>query len=428
MLMNDIKNTLGKGENSWKIPYAALFALAFATILILYGFRLLYLSTSTIYPALAMYGVLVTPYLVAKVVAAHKYKPVPDVGYRPKVSIVIPVFNEEKHISSTITAILNSNYPKDKLEVIVVNDGSTDKTLQVISSFSNVKIINFSENRGKRYAFAAGVQSAGGEIIVCLDSDTIVDPDAIKNLVQPFIDPKVYCVCGHGEVYNNKSILTEFQRVWYADGFRLHKSFESYFGMVTCCSGLLAAYRKEKLLSILNDLLNESFLGRKVRDSDDRRITNLLLKMGGDSKYQSSAVAYTIVPETVKKFVKQQLRWGRGAFRGLLFALRFFWRRRFPQNVIFYLFVFIIYLTPIVVFINLILFPALGYLHLALTYTAGLLLVHFFAGLNDFKLVKNFTTRDVLFRTLFAFIAIALSFIYLYSWITVWKCGKWMTR
>lgn len=410
-----------------KLPYVGLLTFTLAVLLLIYGFRLLYLSQS-LHLSLSIYGLTVTPYLIAKIVAAHKYKPIQDIGYRPKVSVIIPVYNEEKHIAATVASVLNAKYPKDKIEVIIVNDGSTDRTLQMISSFPDIKIINFAQNKGKRYAFAAGVQAAQGEIVICLDSDSVIEPDAITNLVQPFVDPKVYCVCGHGDVLNNENALTEFQRVWYADGFRVHKSFESHFGMVTCCSGLLAAYRRDKLLSVLDDLLNERFLGKKVRDSDDRTITNLLLKINGDSKYQSNAIAYTVVPNTFKKFIQQQLRWGRGSFRGLLFASRFFWRRPLMQSLLFYIFVFIIYLTPIVVILNLIVFPALGYIHFAIIYVAGLLLVHFLIGLNDFKLVKNFSTRDVLYRTLFAFIAIALAFIYLYSWITVWKCEKWMTR
>jgi hyaluronan synthase len=262
-----------------------------------------------------------------------------------------------------------------------------------------------------------------------LDSDTIVEPDAIANLVQPFADQRVYCACGHGEVLNkNENILTEFQRVWYADAFRVQKAFESNFGMVTCCSGLLAAYRREKLIAVLGDLLNEKFLGREVRDSEDRTITNLLLKANGRSVYQANAVAHTVVPNTAKKFIMQQLRWGRGSFRGLLFAMRFFWRRGFIQSILFYSFVTTIYLTPIVVLVNLVVFPILGYPILSLIYLAGILLVHFLMGLNDTQLVKNFRVKDIIHRTLFGFIAIALSMIYLYAWITSWKCGKWMTR
>ena len=257
-----------------------------------------------------------------------------------KIAVIVPAYNEEKVIEMTANALLASDYPKDKLEIIVVDDGSIDNTFNIASKIKGIRTFTMGTNRGKRFAFAFGVEKSKGDIVICVDSDTIVAKDAIRLLVQPFSDENVFCACGHGEVLNKgENTLTKLQRGWYASGFRILKAMESNFNMVTCCSGLLAAYRKEGIRIVINEWLNETFLGRPIIDSDDRRMTNLMLRLrtyalsseGEDrtltsvamsksytkSLYQSNAVAYTVVPSTLKKFVQQQLRWGRGSFTDL---------------------------------------------------------------------------------------------------------------
>jgi len=412
-----------------------------------------------------IYGFIVTPFLMFKFVTAYRYKPVPDIGHRPNVSVIIPVLNEEQVIERTVNALLRSDYPEDRLEVIVVDDGSTDRTFSIVSQLKNkvddqrrqqkiadLKVLKLDRNYGKRFAFARGVRECKGDVVICVDSDSVVENVAIRNLVQPFKDPNVYCTCGHGEVLNkDDNALTHFQRVWYADGFRLQKGMESYFGMVTCCSGLLAAYRREGIQSVIDDWLNEKFMGRQVIDSDDRRLTNLMLRLKTfmtespaddrtlttqaiktarhtKSLYQSNAVAYTVVPSDFKKFSKQQLRWGRGSFRGMLFAATFFWKRPPRQALMFYLLVFVNYLSPLIMFVNVVVFPLLGQYGLMLFYFGGLFLIHFIYALNSSRLVKNISRKDIAYRTTFVLLSLLISTIYIYGWATAWKGKKWMTR
>jgi hyaluronan synthase len=357
-------------------------------------------------------------------------------GHRPYVSVLVPVYNEENGICNTIDSILNSDYPKDKLELIVIDDKSKDKTLEVINKKRqecNFKIVAQANNLGKRHAMAAGLKQCSGEILVCVDSDTILKPDAIKNLVQPFHDEKVYCTCGSAIVANDtdsqtNTLIARFQKVWYADSFRLRKGVESLFNMVICCSGVLSAYRREKFESVTEEWLNEKFLGREVISGDDRQMTNLMMRMGGKSVFQSNAQAYTFAPHKFKKFLIQQIRWGRSGFRGMLFASRFFTKKNTAQKIIFYLTMFTTFISPISLLVNTIGLAMLSRYDLIISYFAGLLIVSTLIALSDKLLVEYFSFKDMLYRIAFFAISIILTFVYLYSWLTLWKGKTWGTR
>jgi hyaluronan synthase len=391
-----------------------------------------------IYLILLIYGAIVTPFLIFRIVTTYLYKPTPDKGHRPHVSVIVPVYNEENGITQTIDSILNSDYPKDKLELIVIDDKSKDNTLQTIQNHqqktnNNFKIVAQPQNQGKRHAMAAGLKHCTGEILVCVDSDTILKPDAIKHLVQPFTDKDVYCVCGTAIVANDtdpktNTIIARFQKVWYADSFRLRKGIESIFNMVICCSGVLSAYRKEKFETVTQEWLNEKFLGKEVISGDDRQMTNLMMRMGGKSKYQSTAQAYTFAPHKLKKFLIQQIRWGRSGFRGMIFASKFFTKKNTIQKALFYTTMFVTFISPISLLTNTIGLALLNRYELILTYFTGLILVSTLVALSDKLLVDYFTPKDILYRITFFAISILLTFIYLYSWLTLWKGKTWGTR
>lgn len=385
---------------------------------------------------LVIYGTVVTPFLVFRLVATHLYKPMPDQGYRLKVSILVPVYNEENGIGDTIDSILNSDYPKDKLELVVIDDKSKDKSLEAINKKRlecDFKVVALDKNMGKRHAMAAGLKQCTGEILVCVDSDTIIKPDAIKLLVQPFIDEGVYCVCGNAAVVNESNpetdtLLARFQKVWYADSFRIRKGVESLFGMVICCSGVLSAYRREKFEKVVDEWLNEKFLGREVISGDDRQMTNLMLRMGGKSVFQSTALAYTIAPHKLKKFIVQQVRWGRSGFRGMLFASKFFYKKNLMQKIIFYTTMFVTFFSPISLFVNTVGLALVNRYELIFIYFIGLLLVSTLTALSDKLLVDYFSFKDIGYRVAFFAVSILLTFVYMYSWITLWKGKAWGTR
>ncbi|MDR2707475.1 MAG: glycosyltransferase family 2 protein [Nitrososphaerota archaeon] len=386
------------------------------------------------YWVLVIYGVVVTPYLIFRLVVTYLYTSTPYQNYHPSVSVVVPVYNEEEGISSTIDSIFNSDYPRDKLELIVIDDKSTDDTLEVINKKRleyDFKVVTLDENGGKRHAMAAGFKQCTGEILVCIDSDTVIKSDAITMVVQPFTDNVVYCVCGNAVAANSSesdNTLARLQKAWYADSFRLRKGVESLFGMVICCSGVLAAYRRDKVEKIVDEWVNEKFLGRHFESGDDRQLTNRMLRMGGKSVFQSTALAYTVVPHVTKTFLIQQIRWGRSGFRGMLFASKFFYKKNPIQFTLFYLTMFMTFFSPISFLVNTIGLVLLGQYDSMIVYFFGIFLISALTALSTKLLVNYFTLKDIVYRLAFSLVAIVLSFVYLYAWITLWKGNVWGTR
>lgn len=414
------------------VPVTVL-SITVIVLTIIYILRITHYQWNWTYALFLVYGSIVTPFLVFRFIVTYRYKPVPEQGFRPKVSVIIPVFNEQNVISKTIDSVLNTSYPKDKLEIIVIDDKSTDNTLEVISQKIGVKVFAQPVNKGKRRALELGAKNCTGDVIVCVDSDTTLDPDAITNLVQPLSNPEVYCVCGNGIVANEQdkkqdNTLSRMQKVWYADSFRIRKGVESQFGMVICCSGVLSAYRKDMFLQVMDEWLNETFLGREVVSGDDRQMTNLMLKSGGKSKFQSNAVAYTFAPHETKKFIRQQLRWGRSAFRGLLYASKFFYKKPLTQSLLFYATMFVNLASPFSLFMNTFFLLAIGCFDLVVFYMFGLLLLAIFFAVNDDQLVFYFSKKDMYYRVLFMGLSVVITFVYLYAFLTPWKGKKWLTR
>ncbi|HZP71922.1 MAG TPA: glycosyltransferase [Gaiellaceae bacterium] len=282
-------------------------------------------------PVFYTYSILVTGYVCLRFLLAPLYRPTPDVGYRPQVSIVIPAFNEEGAIEQTIEAILASLYPPEKLDVVVVDDGSTDSTwdrmLAAQERNPSVVCVRFDKNRGKRAAMAEGIRRATAEICAFVDSDSVLEPDALARIVADFGDPRVGAVVGHADVLNKTSNwLTRMQQVRYYVAFRVIKGSESLFGAVTCASGCFSAYRRDALLAILDKFENQHFLGRQSTFGDDRALTNYVLR-NWRVMYQSRAISHTIVPEHLRQFGRQQLRWKKSWLRESIHVSRFIWRK-----------------------------------------------------------------------------------------------------
>lgn len=397
------------------------------------------------------YSFLITGFLIWMYIITNTYKPMPDVGYRPIVSVIIPSKDEEEAIQKTIQSVLDSDYPEDKLEVIVVDDGSTDHTSEKIAELkqelktNRLISVKHEINKGKRQAFASGVRVANGNILICIDSDTYVDKNAIKLLVQPFIKKEIMASCGHGKVSNKDvNFLTKLQHYWYQEMFYITKGMESYFGAVSCCSGILAAYRKEVVLTVMDEWLNEKFMGNPILIGDDRQMTNLSLRgLKGINKdinsefifsaresevtYQSNAIVYTIAPDNFKQFLKQQLRWKRAWVHGTMLALTFMYKKPFPVPIMFYAYQILTYVNPIVIFVWVIYKPLNGEWLGTFGFLIGSLYIGLLHGLNIYRIDKD-NIESVFYRMMFVFISIFLSiFLIPYAWLTIWK-GGWVTR
>jgi len=282
-------------------------------------------------PFLNAYSIGVASFILSRFVIALFYRPPKDVGLEPSVSVIITAFNEEDAIRRTVAACYAADYPREKLEVIVVDDGSTDGTVRELERatrrWPDLVVEKFEQNKGKREAMAAGARIAKGEILLYVDSDSFVRRDGIRAMVQGFADPTVAAVSGHTDVANARvNALTRMQDVRYYVAFRVMKAAESVFGAVTCCPGCFSAYRKSCVMPILEPWLHQRFLGVQATFGDDRSLTNFLLRKY-KVIYSSAAVATTIVPEHHKKFLKQQLRWKKSWLRECLIAATFMWKK-----------------------------------------------------------------------------------------------------
>ena len=200
-----------------------------------------------------LYSIIAAVFLLSRYLFGMLYKPMPiDVDYTPGVTIIIPCFNEEEWIERTILSCINQDYPIDKLEVIVVDDCSNDKSVEkikeIIDKLSNeaerfdtkyrLKYFVQEENLGKRDALSRGVKEAKHDLVVFVDSDSFLDPFAIRNLVQPFKTLKWEVYLGRTDVANTyTNVLTKMQSVRYYIAFRIMKAAEAYFDAVTCLSG-----------------------------------------------------------------------------------------------------------------------------------------------------------------------------------------------
>jgi hyaluronan synthase len=424
----------------FKLPVTKKFILV--TIIVLTSFMVLLLLHVQGYVTTFfwIYSILMTSFILTVHVITRSYRPVPDLGYRPTVSVIVPSKNEEDVIGRTVNSILASDYPQDKIEIVVVNDGSTDKTADVVRSINSprVTLLDFKVNRGKRWAFASGVDASKNEIVICIDSDTLADEQAIKLLVQPFIDKEVVSVCGHGKAANeNTNILTKLQHFWYQDMFRLIKGMESQLGAVSCCSGILAAYRRESILPVMSRWLNEKFFGRPILIGDDRQLTNLVLWKGLSTAlsdetrkakvvYQSNSIAMTFVPDRPKQFFKQQLRWKRAWVHGSLLAGRFMWKKKFPIPLIFYMYQFLTYASPVIIITAIIVTPLNGNVMATSLFLVGTFYVALLQGLSLWSFGYN--VKAILYRILFVPLSFFMSMtVLLYAWSTPWK-GGWVTR
>ena len=282
-------------------------------------------------PYFALYGLVVATYILSRFAISLFYRSGRDRGAEPSVAIVVPAFNEEDAIARTVDAALRVDYPADKLELVVVDDGSTDSTGAVLEDLASrdwrLRLVRFPENRGKRAAMAAGIRATEAEVVCFVDSDSVLDEDAVRVLVQRFADPEVGAVAGHADVLNvGDSLLTRMQAVRYFVAFKVIKAAESVFHAVTCCSGCFAGYRREAILPHLDEWEHQRFLGQPATFGDDRSLTNFVLR---DWKvdYEAKARSRTIVPATFRQFLTQQVRWKRSWTRESLIVGRFIWQK-----------------------------------------------------------------------------------------------------
>jgi peptidoglycan-N-acetylglucosamine deacetylase len=231
--------------------------------------------------------------------------------FTPALSVLIAAYNEEKVIAKTLQSVLDTTYP-GRISVWIVDDGSLDKTSEVIETFTatdpRVHLIRQS-NKGKALALRQGLQSIPDDIVVTLDADTQFQPDTLFKLVQPLQDDRVAAVSGHAKVGNMRKFIARCQSLEYICGFNLDRQAYHYLNCITVVPGAVSALRKSAVLQaggISTDTLAE-----------DTDLTLSLHRNGYLISYVADALAFTEAPETIVALAKQRFRWGFGTIQCL---------------------------------------------------------------------------------------------------------------
>ncbi len=239
--------------------------------------------------------------LLAILEARRYVKNQPLLEHVPTLSVIVPAFNEEKVVAQTIHSLLASDVVT---EILVMDDGSTDQTATVVrQAFDHeprVKLFTL-QNGGKSRALNVGLSHATGEVVLLLDADTILKPDAPRQLLQHFADPRVAAVAGNAKVGNRINLLTRWQALEYITAQNLERRALAYLGCITVVPGAIGAWRHELILErggFMTDTLAE-----------DADLTMRLLRDGYRISYEPKAIALTEAPDTVQGFLKQRFRW-----------------------------------------------------------------------------------------------------------------------
>lgn len=258
----------------------------------------------------------------------------------PSLTVIIPAYNEGAMVRKSIESVMEAHYPRERLQVIVVDDGSVDDTwihIQKAAAEHPGEVIThrLPQNRGKREALATGFRKASGEIVVTLDSDSVIDPSALLAIAGPFRKARVGAVAGKVKVYNrSQGIIPRMLHVRYILSFDMLRASESGFGTVYCCPGALTAYRTSLVRNVLQEWVEQKFLGSPCTIGEDRSLTNLILACGYDTVYQRSAAVHTVTPVSYGKLCRMLLRWDRSYIREELRFLRIVWKRPLGARMI----------------------------------------------------------------------------------------------
>ena len=237
-------------------------------------------------------------------------------AYEPTVTVVIPLYNEGAAIAETLRSVLASDYPPDKLDIICVDDASSDDShacaAAVAPGSPRLVVLRNPHNLGKRHSIIHAVRRATGELIVSVDSDVVIAPRAIRELVRRFTRPEIAAVGGWVDVRNkHDNWLTRMQTVKYWYAYFAMRNIEWAFQRMLCLSGCLTAYRRHVLLELEPILAARAMLGRPVRYGEDRFLTRQIVKAGYRTTITLDARCQTFVPRTLASYFSQQLRWRR---------------------------------------------------------------------------------------------------------------------
>ncbi|SCF96927.1 bifunctional polysaccharide deacetylase/glycosyltransferase family 2 protein [Streptomyces sp. Ncost-T10-10d] len=223
------------------------------------------------------------------------------------VSVIVPAYNERECIANTVRSLVASDHP---VEIIVIDDGSTDGTAGIVEAMRlpQVRVIR-QRNAGKPAALNNGIAHARHDIVVMMDGDTVFEPATVRELVQPFADPRVGAVAGNAKVGNRDSLIGAWQHIEYVMGFNLDRRMYDILRCMPTIPGAVGAFRREALDRIGG--MSEDTL------AEDTDVTMALHRDGWQVVYAENARAWTEAPETVQQLWSQRYRWSYGTMQAI---------------------------------------------------------------------------------------------------------------
>jgi peptidoglycan/xylan/chitin deacetylase (PgdA/CDA1 family)/glycosyltransferase involved in cell wall biosynthesis len=228
--------------------------------------------------------------------------------YLGLVSVVVPAYNEAANIAATVRSLARSDYPA--IEVIVVDDGSTDGTADIVEGLGLLGVFVLRQpNAGKPAALNNGIRYARGDILILVDGDTVFEPDAIGRLIQPLRDPAVGAVSGNTKVANRRGLLGRWQHLEYVIGFNLDRRMFDVGRCMPTVPGAIGAFRRAAVHTA-GQLSGETL-------AEDTDFTMAVTRAGWRVAYEPSAVAWTEVPATLRQLWRQRYRWCFGTMQAM---------------------------------------------------------------------------------------------------------------
>ena len=389
-------------------------------------------------------AVFVTSFILLQALLSALYRPVKRKNREkelPSCSVLIPAFNEGKTVYETIECVLQSEFPPEKMEVLVIDDGSDDDTWEWICKAlqkypRRVRGLRQETNSGKKRALCRGIAESRNEIIVTVDSDSLPVKDAVTQLLIPFNeDPSIGAVAGNIRVRNLRNgLIPRMLDVAFVFGCDFMRCAQSVTDRVLCTPGAVSAYRRSAVVPLCSQWIHQSFLKVPATIGEDRALTSLLLRNGYKVICQNNAVAYTEVPGSYKKLCLMLLRWTRGDIRESILLLPYVFSRFTLLDCKWILFQLNVISQIVGVLLPLIYIPCTVLSFIAFRDHLLFILYYFIAMNGVWSLLPAavYARRAKLGGALWAFVyglfnAAALSWICLYSLITIRNSG-WLTR
>jgi chitooligosaccharide synthase NodC len=286
-----------------------------------------------------VYSVWVMLHLVVQAVLAHRHwlstrATAEWVGPWPSVTVICPTYNEgPDELRLCLQSLVAQDY-EGRIDVHVVDDLSAnrDEVMPVLDEFGALpgwRIHLPSTNGGKRAAQDLAVRDSGGDLVLTIDSDTQLAPDAVRQLVLRFSDETLGAATGDVRVSNARdNLLTRLIDLRYWVAFNQERASHALYGAVLCCSGPLSMYRRSVIDEVWDRYTAQSFRGIECTYGDDRHLTNLVLGSGLRTTFVPDARCITSAPTTIQQYLRQQLRWNKSYYRELLWTLAFLPRLR----------------------------------------------------------------------------------------------------